>query len=102
MPTDPILSALGDRIAREGRDPFRDLSVPQAVLKLRQGAGRLIRTKEDHGIVILTDQRVLSRSYGMRFIESFPVPVDTFDNQGDLVEGIVGWFGPRGESGVFE
>jgi ATP-dependent DNA helicase DinG len=92
VPTDPILSALADRIAREGRDPFRDLSLPQAVLKLRQGVGRLIRTKEDHGIVILTDQRVLSRSYGKRFIESFPVPVDTFDDESDLVEEVVGWF----------
>ena len=84
--------ALADRIAREGRDPFRDLSLPQAVMKLRQGVGRLIRTKEDHGIVILTDQRVLSRSYGKRFIESFPVPVDTFDDEGNLVEELVGWF----------
>ena len=92
VPTDPILSALADRIAREGRDPFRDLSLPQAVLKLRQGVGRLIRTKEDHGIVVLTDQRVLSRSYGKRFIESFPVTVDTFDNEADLVEEVVDWF----------
>ena len=92
VPTDPILSALADRIAREGRDPFRDLSLPQAVLKLRQGVGRLIRTKEDHGIVVLTDQRVLSRSYGKRFIESLPVPVDTFDDEGHLVEKVVEWF----------
>ncbi len=92
VPTDPILSALADRLAREGRDPFRDLSLPQAVLKLRQGVGRLIRTKADHGIVILTDQRVLSRSYGGRFIESFPVPVGTFANERDLVEEVVDWF----------
>jgi ATP-dependent DNA helicase DinG len=92
VPTDPILSALADRMAREGRDPFRDLSLPQAVLRLRQGVGRLIRTKEDHGIVILTDQRVLSRSYGRRFIESFPVPVDAFDDEGDLVEEVAEWF----------
>ena len=92
VPTDPILSALSDRLAREGRDPFRDLSLPQAVLKLRQGVGRLIRTKADHGIVILTDQRVLSRSYGGRFIESFPVPVSTFAAEGDLVEEVVDWF----------
>ncbi len=92
VPTDPILSALADRVAREGRDPFRDLSLPQAVLRLRQGVGRLIRTKEDRGIVILTDPRVLSRSYGRRFIESFPVPVDTFDDEGDLIEEVVDWF----------
>jgi ATP-dependent DNA helicase DinG len=92
VPTDPILSALADRIAREGRDPFRDLSLPQAVLKLRQGVGRLIRTRDDRGIVVLTDQRVLSRSYGKRFIESLPVPVDTFDDEGHLVEKVVEWF----------
>lgn len=92
VPTDPILSALADRIAREGRDPFRDLSLPQAILRLRQGVGRLIRTKEDRGIVVLTDQRVLSRSYGVRFIESFPVPVDAFDDEGDLVEEVAEWF----------
>lgn len=92
VPTDPILSALADRLAREGRDPFRELSLPQAVLKLRQGVGRLIRTKADHGIVVLTDQRVLSRSYGGRFIESFPVPVGTFATERELVEEAVGWF----------
>ena len=78
--------------AREGRDPFRDLSLPQAVLKLRQGGGRLIRTKEDHGIVILTDQRVVSRSYGARFIESFPVPADRFEDESALVREVAGWF----------
>ncbi len=92
VPTDPILSALADRIAREGRDPFRDLSLPQAVLKLRQGVGRLIRTKDDHGIVILTDQRVLSRSYGARFIESFPVVADRFEDESTLVREVAGWF----------
>jgi len=92
VPTDPILSAVGDRMAREGRDPFRELSLPQAVLKLRQGVGRLIRTRKDHGVVILTDQRILSRSYGKWFIESFPVPVDTFLNDIDMVEQIAAWF----------
>ena len=92
VPTDPILSALADRIARGGRDPFRGLSLPQAILRLRQGVGRLIRTKEDRGIVVLTDQRILSRSYGKRFIESFPVPVDTYDDERNLVEEVVAWF----------
>jgi len=92
VPTDPILSALADRVARAGRDPFRDLALPKAILKLRQGVGRLIRTKDDHGIVVLTDQRVLSRSYGSRFLESLPVPVDTYHDGGDLVEAVSEWF----------
>ena len=92
VPTDPILSALADRLACEGRDPFLGLWLPQAILRLRQGVGRLIRTKEDRGIVVLTDQRILSRSYGPRFVESLPVPVDAFDDEHDLVERMVDWF----------
>ena len=93
VPTDPILSALADRMAREGRDPFRELALPRAILKLRQGVGRLIRTADDRGVVILTDQRVLSRSYGARFLESFPVSVDTFDDEDELVAEVARWFG---------
>jgi len=92
VPTDPVLSALADRMASEGRDPFRGLWLPQAVLRLRQGVGRLIRTKEDRGIVVLTDQRILSRSYGPRFLESLPVPADAFDDENDLVGQVVDWF----------
>jgi ATP-dependent DNA helicase DinG len=99
VPTDPILSVLADRIAREGRDPFLALWLPQAILKLRQGVGRLIRTRDDRGIVVLTDQRVLSRSYGARFIESLPVPVDVFHDEAQLVEGVVSWFTSGGQRG---
>ena len=92
VPTDPILSALADRVAREGRDPFRDLSLPKAILKLRQGVGRLIRTVDDHGIVVLSDQRVLSRSYGIRFLQSLPVPAEAYHDEAELVEDLVDWF----------
>jgi ATP-dependent DNA helicase DinG len=92
VPTDPILSALADRVAREGRDPFRDLSLPKAILKLRQGVGRLIRTDDDHGIVVLTDQRVLSRSYGARFLASLPVPAEAYHDEAELVEAVTDWF----------
>ena len=92
VPTDPIVSALSDRVAREGRDPFRDLALPRAILKLRQGVGRLIRTADDHGIVILTDQRILSRSYGARFLDSLPVPAEPYHDERSLVEDVVAWF----------
>lgn len=96
VPTDPILSALADRMAREGRDAFWELSLPQAILKLRQGVGRLIRTKDDHGIVVLTDQRVLSRSYGHRFIDSLPVPIETYAGRTELVGDVIRWFSSEG------
>ncbi len=99
VPTDPVLSALADRLAREGRDPFRDLAVPQAVLKLRQGVGRLIRTREDRGVVVVTDRRIVTRGYGSRFARSLPVPVESFDEEDRLVETVARWFGPAGDGG---
>ena len=92
VPTDPVLSALADRAAREGRDPFLTLSLPQAILKLRQGVGRLIRTVEDQGVVVVTDLRLLSRRYGRRFIESLPVPVEVFDDEEAWIEEVAHWF----------
>jgi len=93
VPTDPILAALGARVAAEGRDAFFDLSLPLAVLKLRQGVGRLIRTQEDHGVVVLTDQRVVRRSYGRRFVDSLPVPVVTMSGEEELVGDAERFFG---------
>jgi len=75
VPSDPVFSAQGDRAAMEGRDPFLELSLPLAVLRFRQGIGRLIRTEADAGMVIITDKRISQRRYGAAFRESLPVPV---------------------------
>ena len=92
VPTDPILVALGERIAAEGSDPFFDLSLPLAVLKLRQGVGRLIRTQEDSGIVVITDQRIISRSYGARFKDSLPVQPHIALSADALLADIARWW----------
>ncbi|MGB2983006.1 MAG: helicase C-terminal domain-containing protein [Candidatus Bipolaricaulia bacterium] len=100
VPTDPIQAALGDHYARIGRDPFLDLALPRAVLKLRQGVGRLIRTRRDRGAVILTDRRILVKGYGRSFAAALPASLEAFSSPGALVEDVAGWFGDARQSGL--
>ena len=71
-PGDPLVAARGDALAAAGGDPFRDLSLPQAALAFRQGFGRLIRRRDDRGIVALLDPRAVTRRYGRIFLDSLP------------------------------
>lgn len=72
VPTEPIQQARAERIESQGGDPFREMSVPQAVLKLRQGFGRLIRSRTDRGAVLILDSRMVTKNYGSRFRKSLP------------------------------
>ncbi len=92
VPTDPVFSALGEHLAARGHDPFLELSVPKAILKLRQGVGRLIRTREDRGAIILTDRRILTRSYGQHFAASLPVAGRRVSTQKALLNDLAAWF----------
>jgi ATP-dependent DNA helicase DinG len=71
-PGDPVLAARIDALRRRGGNPFRDLQLPQAVISLKQGAGRLIRDEADRGVLVVCDPRLLSRSYGHAFLDSLP------------------------------
>jgi ATP-dependent DNA helicase DinG len=71
-PGDPLVEARCERIVEEGGDWFADYSLPSAVLQLRQGFGRLIRTHADRGVVAILDPRVATRPYGRVFLESLP------------------------------
>ncbi len=73
VPTEPIQQARAERITANGGNPFRDMSVPQAVLKLRQGFGRLIRSRSDRGAVLILDSRMVTKNYGICFRKSLPV-----------------------------
>jgi len=102
VPTDPVFSALADRIAELGKDPFSDLSIPRAILKLRQGVGRLrqgvgrlIRTTSDHGVVIITDQRILRKSYGKRFTAALPVVGERVASLQELLSEVKTWLHPE-------
>ena len=79
VPTDPLAQAQAERIRTRGEDPFWLLFLPRAVLKLRQGAGRLVRSPEDRGAIVITDPRAVRQRYGKRFLEELPVPVRVID-----------------------
>jgi ATP-dependent DNA helicase DinG len=73
-PNHPVVEAKSERLQAERKNPFMKLSLPQAVIRFKQGFGRLVRTAQDRGIVVLYDTRVLETSYGKYFLYSLPGP----------------------------
>ena len=71
-PGDPVLSGRLQALRQTGENPFMKHQLPQAVISLKQGVGRLIRDEEDYGVVVLCDPRILSKPYGKTFIKSLP------------------------------
>src|SRR5262249_60713725 len=72
FPDRPLLEARLELIRRRGGNPFLEYQVPEAVIRLKQGFGRLIRSKTDRGIVAILDPRVLTKPYGRTFLGSLP------------------------------
>ena len=72
VPDEPIVEARLEAIERVGGNPFMEYSVPEAIIKLKQGFGRLIRSKTDKGIVVLLDSRVSTKRYGKLFLDALP------------------------------
>lgn len=70
LPTEPIVVAREEVLRKSGRNPFYEYMLPAAVLKFKQGFGRLIRSKDDEGRVIICDERIQTQKYGQRFLES--------------------------------
>ena len=71
-PDDPVLKARAEAMERQGRNPFMDYQLPQAVIALKQGVGRLIRDERDRGVLVLCDPRLRSKPYGRLFLASLP------------------------------
>jgi len=72
VPDEPLFEARCERIKEKGGEPFRDLQLPEAILKFRQGVGRLIRSREDRGQIAVLDGRILGRTYGKNFLKVLP------------------------------
>jgi len=81
VPDDPVLQARVEALGKEGRDPFNEYPLPQAVMMFRQGFGRLIRSQTDRGIVAVLDPRIVTKRYGATFLRSLPACSITDDLQ---------------------
>ncbi|HEV3231812.1 MAG TPA: helicase C-terminal domain-containing protein, partial [Candidatus Dormibacteraeota bacterium] len=86
-PDDPIMRARGERL----QDPFLELALPEAVLRLKQGFGRLIRRARDRGAVVILDGRVTSKTYGAHFLESLPECASWTGPAAGLAGAVTGW-----------
>jgi ATP-dependent DNA helicase DinG len=87
VPTDPVIAARIRQINEEGGNAFMDYQVPQAVLSLKQGFGRLIRSQTDRGVLAILDNRMMRKQYGRTFLESLPPYRKT--NRLDEVKGFM-------------
>jgi ATP-dependent DNA helicase DinG len=72
VPDTPLVEAKLELIQARGGDAFTEYSLPEAILKLRQGVGRLIRTTSDRGIIVILDNRIVTRPYGRAFMQALP------------------------------
>jgi ATP-dependent DNA helicase DinG len=80
-PNDPVMVARSNQLRQHGGNPFMELFLPQAVIALKQGAGRLIRDVNDRGVLVICDRRLCSKGYGRVFLESLPPMRQTFDRE---------------------
>jgi len=93
VPTEPIIEARVEYMESQGLNSFMDYSVPVAVLKFKQGFGRLIRTKTDKGAVLVLDKRVISKFYGKFFLKSLPDCTRIIDSSQNIISNLKYFFG---------
>ncbi|MCR5063705.1 MAG: DEAD/DEAH box helicase family protein [Treponema sp.] len=88
VPNDPVFVARAEDITKKGGNSFMDLSVPEAVIKFRQGIGRLIRRSDDKGVVVVLDKRIVEKRYGANFIANVPDCKKMYSPLEDIVDEI--------------
>ncbi|HOT96534.1 MAG TPA: helicase C-terminal domain-containing protein [bacterium] len=95
VPNEPVIEARWEAIERTGGNPFMEYAVPLAVLKFKQGFGRLIRRKSDRGAVIVLDNRVVKKAYGKRFMRSLPPCRTVIGGKEQVFAELVNFFNRR-------
>jgi DNA polymerase-3 subunit epsilon/ATP-dependent DNA helicase DinG len=88
VPSDPIFAARSETF----ESPFFEYSIPEAVLRFRQGFGRLIRRRDDEGVVVILDKRVLTKRYGQSFLDALPECTTIRQRHERLEELVTRWF----------
>jgi ATP-dependent DNA helicase DinG len=81
-----MIEARGERLRASGLEPFKDDALPEAVLRFRQGVGRLIRRGDDRGVLVVCDPRLNTASYRRAFLDALPVPVQIERDASRLVD----------------
>lgn len=83
VPSDPVTEAIIETFEQQGKNSFLEYQIPESIIKFKQGIGRLIRSKEDKGIIVILDNRVITKFYGKYFLDSIPTKnisrIDVFD-----------------------
>ncbi|MCL1792037.1 MAG: DEAD/DEAH box helicase [Peptococcaceae bacterium] len=91
-PSMPVIEARSEMMVKKGQDPFHHLLLPEAVIRFKQGFGRLLRTREDKGVFILLDDRVATKRYGFNFLRSLPKRSHVRGNREQVLEKINAFF----------
>jgi ATP-dependent DNA helicase DinG len=93
VPSEPVLKARMAAIEAGGGNSFAELSLPDAVIRMRQGFGRLMRRRDDRGVVLVLDSRIVTRRYGAIFLESLPPARQLVTDAADVLAGVAEFFG---------
>ena len=91
VPTEPVVQAITEDIEKNGGNAFMEYSIPEAILKFKQGFGRLIRSKEDKGIALIMDNRLSFKRYGQYFQQSIPATMRFVKNSEELQQNVHKW-----------
>ncbi|MCI6441768.1 MAG: helicase, partial [Spirochaetia bacterium] len=92
VPNDPVFAARSEDLENKGGNPFMQLSVPQAVIKFRQGFGRLMRRGDDRGVIIVLDRRIVEKRYGKMFTTSVPMSRRMYNPLEQIISAVEKFF----------
>jgi predicted DnaQ family exonuclease/DinG family helicase len=102
VPSEPLIAARMEKIKQSGGNPFMDYAVPEAIIKFRQGFGRLIRHKADFGAVLVCDNRLSRMKYGTHFLDSLPVEAKVFRDKSEMLSSLSDWFAGKDINSEFK